>query len=125
MILLPIVSLYYAPHFFNYKFLLTEPVITARETHRERERQPETEREDRAGQGRAEQGGAGQGRAGQGRMVYLHSTPQERLFRLPAHLPTYEDTVADRGLSTAAKILYYRSSLSTIYFLIYEANHDI
>ena len=43
----------------------------------------------------------GQGRAGQGRMVYLDSTPQERLFRLQAHLPTYEDTVADRGLGTA------------------------
>ena len=64
MILLPIVSLYYAPHFFNYKFLLTEPAITARERHRERERQPETEREDRAGQGRAGRGRAGQGRAG-------------------------------------------------------------
>ena len=67
--------------------------ITARQRDRERERQPETdsEREDRARQGRA----------GQGRMVYLDSTPQERLFRLQAHLPTYEDTVADRGLSTA------------------------
>ena len=47
---------------------------------------------------------AGDRERGQGRMVYLHSTPQERLFRLQAHLPTYEDTVADRGLSTAAKI---------------------
>ena len=61
-------------------------VITARE--RQRERQTVRER-------------TGQGRAGQGRMVNLDSTPQERLFRLQAHLPTYEDTVADRGLGTA------------------------
>ena len=56
-------------------------VITARERQRERQ----TVRE----------------RTGQGRMVNLDSTPLERLFRLQAHLPTYEDTVADRGLGQA------------------------
>ena len=61
-----------------------------RETKRKTDRETEREREDRAGQGRM--------------VLYLHSTPQERLFRLQAHLPTYEDTVADRGLGTAAKI---------------------
>jgi hypothetical protein len=55
-------------------------------SQRETERKTDSEREDRAGQGR---------------MVNLDSTPQERLFRLQAHLPTYEDTVADRGLGTA------------------------
>ena len=63
-------------------------------------------------------------RTGQGRMVYLDSTPLERLFRLESNLPTYEDSVADRGLGTAAKILNYRTWLSTIYFLNYKANHE-